>query len=424
LSNKRVPSLKEQSIWNLASGFLAAMETIVMTMAVNRVIDIEASGEITIAFALGNMFRTIGLWGTRNYHVSDQKEEYSYGDYLRTRLFCIFLMILVVISYLSFSFFAENTSIHKLLVIMIIEIVFEVECYEDVIWGEYQRHGRIDIGAKLFLIRWGSFLSTFVLMVIATKQLLPSLIVSLVVSLAVFFTVVTVRVKLPVDHSDNRKGIFINKKQKELLLKTAPLFLVAFFTFFLNNVAKYSLDRYFDLGLQACFGFITLPTFAVEMISGFIYQPRLAGTSAYYLNHQKKIFWIEISRQMGMIILITIICSVAAWLIGTPVLSTVFSTDLSLYRTDLLLNVIGGGAMAFGMYLSALLTIMRRQRMQLLIYGISALGGGIFVWEAVRRFGIRGGSIGNLAVYTFLSVLLFIVFIVFFFKDGKKNHSK
>lgn len=419
-----MPSLKEQSIWNLVSGFLAAMETIVMTMVVNRVIDIESSGEITIAFALGNMFRTIGLWGTRNYHVSDQGEEYSFSDYLRARLFCIFLMILVIISYLSFSFFAQNTSIHKLLVIAIIEIVFEVECYEDVIWGEYQRHGRIDIGAKLFLIRWGSFLSVFVITVIATKKLLPSLIVSLVVSLVIFFSIVKIRVKLPIDNSENQKGKFINKKQKELLLKTCPLFLVAFFTFFLNNIAKYSLDLYYDLGLQACFGFITLPTFAVEMISGFIYQPRLAGTSSYYLESKKKSFLVEISRQMGLILLITIICSVAAWLVGIPVLSAVFSTDLSIYRTDLLINVIGGGAMAFGMYLSALLTIMRKQEIQLLIYGVTAILGGIFVWELVRRFGIRGGSIGNLAVYMMLAILMLVVFIVFFFKDGEKSNSK
>ena len=424
MSNNRMPSLKVQSMWNLASGFLAAMETIIMTMVVNRVIDIESSGEITIAFALGNMFRTIGLWGTRNYHVSDQGEEYSFGDYLRARLFCISLMILVVISYLSFSFFAQNTSIHKLLVIAIIEIVFEVECYEDVIWGEYQRHGRIDIGAKLFLIRWGSFLSVFVITVIATKRLLPSLIVSLVASLVIFFSVVIIRVKLPIDNSENKKGKFINRKQKELLLKTCPLFLVAFFTFFLNNIAKYSLDLYYDLGLQACFGFITLPTFAVEMISGFIYQPRLAGTSSYYLENKKKNFLIEISRQMGLILLITVICSVAAWLIGIPVLSAVFSTDLSLYRADLLINVIGGGAMAFGMYLSALLTVMRRQGIQLLIYGVTAVLGGTFVWEAVRRFGIRGGSIGNLAVYTLMAVLLLVAFVVFFLKDGRKSNSK
>ena len=171
MKEKRVPTLKKQTIWNLCSGSLAALESIIMTMVVTRLIDLEAAGEITIAFALGNLFRTIGLWGIRNFHVSDRKYEYSFYDYQKTRFISIFLMSLTVAIFIVYAIAIPHYTVEKIIVIAVIEIVFGIECYEDVIWGEYQRRGRIDIGAKLFLIRWGSFLSAFVISVILIKNL-------------------------------------------------------------------------------------------------------------------------------------------------------------------------------------------------------------------------------------------------------------
>ena len=162
----RIPSLKEQGIWNAAAGFLCALEAVIMEMVATHFLNLNYAGELTIAFALGNLFRTIGLWGTRYYHLSDLRREYSFNDYKKARYFNLVLMLFTVIVYVIYLVIFRNTSIHKIIVICVIEFVYLIECYEDLIGGEYQRRGRLDIGAKLLIIRWGSLLLSYTIIVI------------------------------------------------------------------------------------------------------------------------------------------------------------------------------------------------------------------------------------------------------------------
>lgn len=423
MREKRVPTLKKQTIWNLCSGSLAGLESIIMTMVVTRLIDLDAAGEITIAFALGNLFRTIGLWGIRNYHVSDRKYEYSFYDYQKTRIFSIFLMSLTVAVFIVYAIAIPRYSMEKIIVIAIIEIVFGIECYEDVIWGEYQRRGRIDIGAKLFLIRWGSFLSAFVISVILIKNLVISLLLSLALSFILFFIVLKYYFGIPKDDFIISDSGIISLKQKGLLEKTSPLFIIAFLTFFLNNIAKYGIDYFYDDETQAYFGFITLPMFVIEMVSGFIYQPKFANMSSLWLEGKVKQFIKEALKQILYIFLISVICLIGIWFFGVSILSTVFAINLDAYRFDLAIGIIGGSAVAFLIYFSALLTIMRRQKIQLFIYGISAILGAVFIWLSVSRLGIRGGTIGNLIVFSVQALFMFIAVVFFVMKRKGENFS-
>ena len=402
-------SIKKQTIWNCFSGFLAALEMTIMTATASRFVDLNAAGEITIAFALGYVFRTIGFWGVRNYHVSDRNEEYSFSVYRTARYFSMGVMIAFVLLYLAFAFFVQKRSVSKLLVIFLFQVVFAVESFEDVVWGEYQRKGRIDIGAKLFLVRWGSLIATFILSVFILRRLLPSIVISISVSLVFFFIFLLFVFGLP----ESKKGEYDYHQNvlqsKKLMMSTLPLFLITFLSFFLNNVAKYSLDCYYDASTQALFGFVTMPLFAVEMFSAFIYQPKLSNLSRLWLDKDIKEYIHEILRQLLYIIIILIVSIVLMYLLGIPILSFVFSTDLTSYRIDLIICALSGGSIAFLTYACAILTIMRKQKILLLQYGIATIIGGTFIWMLARSYGIRGATIGNLLVFSLQAVSLYVV---------------
>jgi len=406
LKGKRIPSLREQAVWNAIAGALCALEAVIMSIVSSRVLGLTATGELTIAFAFGNLFRTIGLWGIRNYHLSDLRFEYSFNEYRKARYFSIMLMLIAIIVNALYLLLSAST-IEKLLVVILIEAVYLLECYEDLIGGEYQRRGRLDIGAKLFLIRWSSLLLVYSLSVYLFKSLVFALLFSVVISSMLFFITLSYGFGLPKDLEDRKqdRGL-LSDKQKKLLLTTFPLFLISFLTFFLNNIAKYSLDYYYEESIQACFGFIALSIFAVEMISGFLYQPKLTRISQLWIEKRIKDFWVEIVKQIFLILIITIICLLGGWWIGVPVLSFLFSTDLSPYKVDLLINIIAGGAMSYVMYASALLTIMRKQKLQLYIYIITTILGSLFIWETVKLHCIRGGSFGNLIVFVIQAVAM------------------
>ena len=161
--NHKIPSLKVQAIWNACAGLLCALEAVVMTIVASNVLGLKATGELTIAFAFGNLFRTIGLWGTRNYHLSDVEYDYDFCDYRNARIVSMMFMIIAIIGNAVFLKIFSTSSLEKIFVVFIIEMVYLVECFEDLVGGEYQRRGRLDIGSKLFIMRWGTFLFSYII---------------------------------------------------------------------------------------------------------------------------------------------------------------------------------------------------------------------------------------------------------------------
>ena len=103
--SKRIPTLREQGLWNAAAGFLCALEAVIMEMVATRFLNLAFTGELTIAFAFGNLFRTIGLWGTRSYHLSDINYDYNFEDYKKSRIFSMVLMSFVILVYVSYLLF-------------------------------------------------------------------------------------------------------------------------------------------------------------------------------------------------------------------------------------------------------------------------------------------------------------------------------
>lgn len=419
---KQIPSLKKQAVWNIASGLLSSLEIVIMNAIVTRFLSLDVAGEITIAFAIGNLLRTIGLWGVRNYQLSDQTEEFSFEHYLFARFATMALMLVGSFACISYIYFARGDSFEKIFVIFSILIVFVLECLEDVIWGEYQRRGRIDIGSKLFLVRWGSFLITFVLCIVLIKSIIFALIISIIVSFSSFFLILLIFYKIPVDFTSLKSIRSFNLCFKIIKI-TVPLFIISFLIFFLNNVAKYSLDFHYDDSIQACFGFISLPGFAIEMFSAFIYQPKLVNTTILWKERKYSAYVKEILQQVSLILFITFILSFGAWFFGIPVLSKVFATELNAYRLDLLFIMISGGAMALVFYGNAILTVMRRQIIQLIIYGVTAILGGALIWALVYRFGIRGGSVGNMIVFSFQALLFYLTIMMIYLKEKKSKRS-
>jgi O-antigen/teichoic acid export membrane protein len=403
------PSINKQAIWNSFSGLLAGLEMAIMTATASRFIDLNAAGMITIAFALGYIFKTIAFWGVRTFQVSDRNDEYSFCVYQTSRFFSMGFMAIAFFLYLLFSYFVKNDSADKLVVISLFQIVFAAESYEDVVWGEYQRRGRIDIGAKLFLIRWGSLLIFFIFSVIVFRKLLPSLVVSIGLSLTFFFLFLKFVFGIPNSDRANYDFHLIMMKTRKLMVATTPLFFITFLSFFLNNVAKYSLDSYYDNDVQALFGFVTTPLFAVEMFSGFIYQPKLSNLSRLWLENHIKEFILAILRQMFYIFIIMVICTVIIYTIGIQILSFLFAIDLTLFRTDLVINVLSGGFIAYLTFACAVLTIMRNQKILLSQYGIASVLGGTLIWTLVKNYGIRGGTIGNLMVFSLQAFSLYVI---------------
>ena len=106
------------------------------------------------------------------------------------------------------------------------------------------------------------------------------------------------------------------------------------------------------------------------------------------------------------VVAVTIVCITGAWLLGIPVLSVIYNTDLAPYKTDLMIMMIGSGFLGLAGLLANLLTIMRYQNAILVGYAMTAIVAFLFCGKVVEKDGMSG------AVYIYL-VLLIVLCLIF-----------
>ena len=169
--------------------------------------------------------------------------------------------------------------------------------------------------------------------------------------------------------------------------------------------------------LQACYGFIAMPVFVIGLLNNFIFNPMLYQMSSLWEQGKVREFLKRTLLQTGIVVLITLVCIVGAWLLGIPVLSWLYNTDLSPYKEDLLVLLLGGGFLGLSGLLNTVITIIRYQKSLMWGYaGIAALAF-LFSDTIVRHHEMVGASV----LYTVLMGGLCVVFAILLAIRNRKN---
>lgn len=404
---------KKDYIWNTAAGLINAAEAVVMSMIVTRVTTLADAGILTIAFAVGNLLMTIGKFGIRNYQVTDVENKFSFEIYLKTRIITVIFMVMMALSYLLYSYVNMGYDRKKIWGILAICLIYSVEAIEDVVWGYYQSRNRLYIGAEMFCFRWLGILTAFTIALIISKNLGFSLMLCFIFS--VFIFILLLRFSCPKNLGREVKitDLIIRRadwKEITAILKTAfPLFGMTFLSFYEHNAPKYAIDACMTDEVQACYGFVAMPVFAIELLNNFIYQPALVPMAVEWKQGQIGRFRIRIRKQMLMIGGISIVCIVSAYLLGIPVLSLLYHTDLTDYKQELMILLFASVFLAVSGYQSVVLTIMRCQKALLLPHCIVSLAAAIGLRHIVAVYETIGAAYSYLFLMTGLCVMYGII---------------
>lgn len=103
---------KRDFFWISVAGIINAAEAVIMSMIVTRVTSLSDAGILTIAFAVGNLFMTVGKFGVRNYRVTDVEMKYTYGTYMTMRIISVFAMLILSIGYFGMKNIIRGESIY------------------------------------------------------------------------------------------------------------------------------------------------------------------------------------------------------------------------------------------------------------------------------------------------------------------------
>lgn len=389
-------------LWNAVGGVLNAGQSVFLLIVITRVCGLEAAGIFSIAFATGNLFLYLGNYGVRNYQVSDLSEKYSFHDYLRHRLCTVLLMLAAAAVYTAWSAKTGNYSHDKTSCVLAMCACKAVDCLEEVFEGRYQQKGRLDRSGKLVTFRLLVSIGGMIAVLLVTRDLLTAVWWGVFLAVAASALIIW-RYR---ETAAFERTAFSFSGIAGLMRECFPVCAANFLSFYLINEPKYAIDAAMDETAQACYNFIAMPVFVIQLLNMFLYQPMLIRMTASWENGRRKEFLGYFGRICGALALISAPILLAAWILGIPVLSWLYATDLSALRTELLLIMTGGIFLAFNGFYCAVLTIMRKQREIPLTYLAGAVLSLVSTPVMVRESGIVGAVLSFVLVMAAVTVLL------------------
>ncbi len=396
---------RDSYLWNMTGSILTALQSVFMLIILMRILGLKEAGIFTIACANANLFLTIGKYGMRNYQVSDINEEFTFNQYASSRLITSFLMLFVSVVYVLFMRYQYAYTVDKSLTIIWMCLLKLIDALEDVFHGRYQQKGRLDVAGKALTLRMAITILTFGICLIILRNLLLSLQITFLCSFSAFLLLL----KCTCADFQCYEYHFDMKSVSRLLKICFPLFMSSFLSFYICNAPKYAIDHMLTDELQACYGFISMPVFVIELLNGFIFNPVLKKVSEFWYDRKIDSFISIILVQIVIITCITVICLLGAYFCGIPLLSLLYHANLTPYKSDLLILILGGGFLALSGYLTTIITILREQRKLMYGYLIVALLAFIFSDRIVAAYQIFGASL----LYTVLMALLSLMFGLF-----------
>lgn len=408
---------KDSYIWNTIGGLINAFQSVIILMVLTRSLDMEYAGIFTIAWAIANLVITIGKYGVRNYQVTDVNEKYSFNDYFSNRVIVSILMIIFTCIYVCFLSISNQYAFDKTVIVFLMCYLKLIDSVEDVFHGMYQQHERLDVASKCMSIRL--ILSTVCLCVcsIIFKDLLISSIITCVFSTFIF--VYLLKITYSIFNLPKIQFDFFNAKR--ILKDCFPIFAGSFLSFYILNAPKYAIDALLSSELQAYYGFISMPVFVIGLLNNFVFQPILTTVANCYETKNKDQFFQLIKRQIVVILIITIVALIGSYVLGIPVLSILYNCDLSNYKVDLLILMLGGGILAYVGFLTTIITLMRNQNIILIGYVIGGVLAIVLSQLVVSLYGLRGASILYLLLISVLAVFFQYSFL-FQFKDMERRY--
>lgn len=405
----------------MAGSMLMAFQSVILLVILRRTMDLAAAGIFTIANANANLFLTVGKFGMRNFQVSDVKRQFNFAEYRRSRWISAAAMIAVSCIYVLIASVKNGYSVEKSMIIIWMCLYKVVDAVEDVYYGEYQQKNRLDVGAKALTLRMAATVLIFAVSVIITRSLLVSMIISTAATALIAFVLIW---NTAGGFEDTRLRSPEMKRVMRLMWLCLPLFLGAFLAFYIGNAPKYSIDAILSDELQACYGFISMPVFVIGLLNNFIFNPLIYKMSCLWNENKIGDFIKRTFIQTIIVCIITLVCIGAAYICGIPILSWLYNTDLSAYKKELLVMLLGGGFLGLSGLFNIIITIMRRQPALLIGYAVTAILALAFSNTVVRRYGVMGAA----AFYTVIMLILCVIFAVIFIigivkKKGEKECS-
>ncbi|MCI9272484.1 MAG: lipopolysaccharide biosynthesis protein [Clostridiales bacterium] len=404
---------KQIFFWNMMGSLCNAASTVVLTMVVTRLTGAGEEADIFgLALGVAQVMMTIGSFEVRPFQSTDLNEKYTFSNYLMFRIASSILMMVATAVVILASGYEGN----KALVVFLLSIYRMLDAVSDLFQGLFQQHERLDLSGKSLAIRVVLCTAVFTICLAVTRNLTISLIGMIIISILWIWLYDVTKVKWFTTISWS----FSFCALKRLFLDCLPLFAGAFMLNYILNSPKYSVDTFCGQ-LQKYWTVIFMPAAVINLFSIFIFRPMLTTLAASWNLKQWKSFLSIIKKVLISLFFITGLVLVAGYFLGIPVLSWFYNLDLSAYRTELMVVLLGGGLSAVTTVLYYLVTVMRKQYCILVGYAVPFLLSFFLVPLFVRNWDLMGAALAYLAIMAIQCAVFFMIFYWFYRRERRTD---
>ena len=398
-------------LWNTAASLMSSLAVVIMGVAIMRsgATDSFARaqyGLFTLALAIGQQYQTVGLYEVRTFHVTDVRRRFDFGTYLSTRL----LTCLVMVGLIAYHSWTASTKdpYPAFTVIAAMALLRIFDAFEDVYYSEFQRAGRLDIAGKACFLR--IFTTTFLWSGLYwfTQDLFTSTLITFAVTCVVLVVAygLPARGVFPLLPSFNLRGI------AGILWECLPLFLAAFLNQYLANAPRFAIHAALGDEELGVFAIIYMPAVAINMLSLFVFRPLLTRMALRWAEGKRDEFFAIVRKGLLTTAGAFVIVAAVTYVIGSPLLTLVFGTDVSGYVAELMVLVLAGALNAASVILYYALATMRRLHAVLAVFAVTGATAYLIAPALTRSYAMMGASLAYAATMGLLALLFTVVMLI------------
>ncbi|MGT2894894.1 lipopolysaccharide biosynthesis protein [Streptococcus entericus] len=400
-------------LWNLAGSLSTGLVAFLLFLGVSRTMPAVVSDRYSFIYAIGNLLSMLALFQVRNYQATDIHQRFSFSIYLAARLWTCLLTVLVAAIYGLWGGF----SVLELVMLLLMTAYRITDALSDVFQGLFQQQERMDLAGKSLFFRNSLMLLVFNMSLFLTKNLILAMWLLLLVSCLaiIWWDLRPARDMVTWDWQ-----AICDRQVLSLLKHCVPLFIIGFLLVYIYNQPKYALNSLFEegyivAGAQRDFNILFMPIFVMNLLT-MLLRPMITQLAVYFTRSNWSDFRQLIRRIFLYLSLLSATVLLGGHLLAIPVLSTVYSTDLSAYKTTFMILLVGGVLSSFATILDNLVTVFRYQKFLVLSFGLAWLVSLLIAGPLVRWSGIFGAAVSYLLTMVVWLVGLSVTYAIIFKK--------
>ena len=409
-------NVKKAFLWNMIGSTCYSGSSFLYLLVVTRICGASLAGFYSLSYATAQLLLQVGRYGVRTYQATDLNRKYSFSEYKLSRLITCALMMLFGIIYSSYSFSGEYIIISIFIILMKM-----IDAVEDVFHGNLQQKYHVEQMGKSLAIRNIYSAVFFTGILVVTKNLYITCVSTAITSL-ILCLAVNAWFSGKYGTSGETRDTPVMKHVLELLKICTPMFVGTFLSLLLYNVPKYAMASVMADEYQTYYSILFMPSFVITLMCEFVFKPTITTIAELWWENNVKKFVTYVLRIIGIILVCCVGIVVAGHLIGRTLLEIIYGVDLSPYKMQFIVLLVGGGISAEVYMLYNILIAIRWGKCLLPVYSITAVITIAVARIMVQQWGIMGAALN----YLFSCFVLFVLFtsILIFAILRKKPDAK